>query len=107
MVFSLTEEQVDIMKLSLIKYNDGTGEKELRIKEQIAPQWRELATHLGFNPARIATLSQSHTPIDDMMMNWLQKDPQNCWKKLITKMHDAGLRTPAADLNHALCHIHD
>lgn len=83
------------------------GEKELRIKEEIGLKWKDLAMQLGFKSARIETLAQSHTPTHDMMTDWLQKDPQHSWKKLIEKLNDAGLKALATDLKCALCYMMD
>ena len=107
--FSLfTDERVDVIKLNLIKYNDGTGEKQLRIKEEIAPYWRKLAPHLGFRPANIEVFAQSQTSVDDMFFKWLHIDPNCTWRTLIMKMCDAGLTVAAEDLKVALCYIiHD
>lgn len=100
-----TAEQVDLRLFGLIKYNDGKGQKELRIKDQIEAHWRDLAPHLGFEPGKIRTLAKSQAPNDEMMAQWLQRDPKNCWERLIQKLKDAGLKTAANDLKHALCHM--
>ena len=103
-----TDERVDVRKLNLIKYNDRTGEKQLRIKIQVTPRWRDLAAHLGFCSARIEAFAQSQTsadPVDGMFTEWLRTDPNCTWRKLIMKMNDAGLNVAANDLEHALCYI--
>ena len=38
------------------------------------------------------------------MNEWLRRDPENNWGKLVQKMNNAGLVTPAADLEHAISH---
>ena len=102
------DERVDVMKLSLIKYNDRTGEKQLRIKRQVTPCWRDLAAHLGFCSASIEVFAQSQTSadsVDGMFTEWLRTDTNCTWRKLIMKMNDASLTVAANDLKHALCHI--
>ena len=93
--------------LALLKYNDGTGEKELRIQQQIVPQWINVAKQLDCNPALIQTWSQTgpQQATEAMMTEWSTRDPEQCWKKLILKMKDAGLGVPATDLKYALCHM--
>ena len=93
--------------LGLLKYNDGTGEKEVRIQQQIVPKWMELATQLGFKPELIETWSErgsQHATIT-MMHEWLRVDTEHSWGKLVQKMKDAGLGTSAADLKYALCYM--
>ena len=106
-IIILIEERVDIRYLSLLKYNDGTGEKELRIQEQIVLKWKELAKQLGCSAALIELWSQKdpQQATEAMMNEWLRRDPKNSWRKLVQKMKDAGLVTPAADLEHALHHM--
>ena len=99
------DERVDVIKLNLIKYNDGTGEKQLRIKEEITPHWKDLAPHLGYRYASIAAFAQSQTPVDDMFSDWLRTDTNSSWRTLIMKMSDAGLIVAANDLKYALCCI--
>ena len=103
--FLYSEERVDVIKLSLIKHNDGSGEKQLRIKKQISPQWRDLAPHLGFGYASIEAFAQSQSSVDAMFAEWLRTNPNSTWKTLIMKMNDADLTVAASALKHALCCI--
>ena len=105
--YFVTGKRVDTRILDLLKYNDGTGEKELRIQQQIVPQWIKVAKQLGCSSALIQTWSQSgpQQATEAMMTEWSNRDTEQCWRKLIVKMKDAGLGTPAADLKHALCHM--
>ena len=98
---------MDIRLLSLIKYCDKDGEKELRISNEIKSRWRELAKQLGFDSPQIEVFAQSATSLDDMMSEWLRTDIENSWKKLIERMHDADLKTSALRLKHALSNIRD
>ena len=100
-----TDERVDVIKLNLIKYNDGTGEKQLRIKTEITPHWRDLAPHLGFRYAEIEAFAQKQDSVDAMLSNWLRSNTNCTWRTFIMKMSDAGLTVPANDLKHALCCI--
>ena len=99
------DERVDVIKLNLIKYNDGMGEKQLRIKQEITPHWRKLAPCLGYQYASIEAFAQSQTSVDDMFSDWLRTDTNSTWRAFIMKMSDAGLTVAANDLKHALCCI--
>ena len=92
--------------LTLLKYNNGTGEKELRTQQKIVQKWRELATQLGFSEFIETWLERGPQRATEAMMHeWLMVDPENSWGKLVRKMKDAGLGTPAGDLKYALCHM--
>ena len=102
MYYDCAGKRVDVRKLSLIRYSDHEGERELRIWKHIKPQWRELAKHLGFKAEVILTFAERPNSLDDMMTEWIQTDTECCWRKLIEKMYDAGLKNPANDLKYAL-----
>jgi hypothetical protein len=101
----ILDERVDVIKLNLIKYNDGTGEKQLRIKKEIFPRWRDLALCLGFRYASIEAFAQSPNSVDAMLAEWLRTDTNSTWRMFIMKMSDAGLTVAACDLKYALCFI--
>ena len=99
-------------QLVLIKYDDHGKQRELRIRNEIAPEWKSLAALLGFKGSNIITIEAAthHQPqeaTDKMLREWMAKDCDCTWRKLIRKMDDAGLRVPARDLANALCHIID
>ena len=97
-----TDKRVNLKEISLIRFNDGSIERELRTKEQIVPQWRRVAEQLQFGPAKIGALSLSRTPTDDMISEWMRIEKDHLWRKLIEAINDAGLRTAAIDLKDAL-----
>lgn len=99
------DEKVDLRLFGCIKYDDGKGQKELRIKDRIEAHWRDVALHLGFEASKIKTFAKSQAGNDEMMTEWLQRDPDNCWEKLIQGLKDANLKAAADDLRHALCHM--
>ena len=106
-IILVTGERVDIRYLSLLKYNAGSGEKEIRTLNKIKPHWKEVAIQLDLTPESIEIWSDND-PKDatyNMITEWIRTDPDNCWRKLVQKMKDAELLTPAADLAHALHHM--
>ena len=106
MLLLFSDERVDVIKLNLIKYNDGTGEKQLRIKKEISPRWRDLAPCLGFRYASIEAFAQSpNNSVDAMLAEWLRTDTNSTWRMFIMKMSDAGLTVAAYDLKYALCYV--
>jgi hypothetical protein len=64
--------------------------------------WRDLASQLGFTPARIGAFSLSQSPAHEIIATWLQTDVNSTWRKLIEKMNSAGLKRLALDLRYAL-----
>lgn len=107
--FTTSGEKVTGSKLIVIKYDDN---KVLRITNEIAPEWKKLATLLGcFTSGSIEGISKSvqHDPRDateKMLREWMMKDVDHTWRKLIQKMRDVELlMTAAAELTYALRHI--
>ena len=98
------DERVTMEKLDFIQFNDGSGDRELRIRVEIEGQWRVVASQLGLSDARIGALAHSQTPTRDMLSVWLQTDTGCVWRKLIEKLCNAGLTTQAFDLRYALTH---
>ena len=99
-------------QLVVIKYDDHGTQRELRIRNKIAPEWKSLAALLGFEESRVTTIEaaahyQPQEATDKMLREWMTKDCDHTWRKLIRKMNDAGLRVPSKDLTYALCHIID
>ena len=97
-------------QLVLIKYDDQGTQRELRIRNEIAPEWKNLAALLGFKPSNVTTIEaaahyQPQEATDKMLREWMAKDWDCTWRKLIRKMEDVGLKVPAKDLAYALCHI--
>ena len=91
-----------------MRFVDEYGqERELRVKDELGAGWRDLASQLEFTAARIGAFSHSHTPVDDMILTWLQTDERRSWRKFIEKLSDAGLRTLANHLRCALMHFVD
>lgn len=107
--FTNSGEKVTASKLIVIKYDD---DKELRITNEIAPEWKDLAELLGcFTTGYIASISKSvqrdpKEAAEKMLREWTMKDVDHTWRKLIQKMRDVQLlKTAAAELAYALRHI--
>ena len=110
--FYNSDERVTFSQLVLIKYDDHGKQRVLRIRNEIAPEWKSLAALLDFKESSITTIEaaahyQPQEATDKMLREWMAKDWDCTWRKLIRKMDDAGLRVPARDLANALCHIID
>ena len=109
LLFSFLDERVDGIKLVVIKYTKDGKQKELRIKDKIAPQWKSLAPLLGLgDQIDNLAIEAFHRPVDAtsaMLTKWMTTDTEFSWGKLVRKMRDAGLNVPAEDLAYALRHI--
>lgn len=97
--------------LNFIRYIDGSKTKSLHLIQEIAPYWRALAGVLGFNPAGIKIIGRRHPqePVDavhDVLTQWMGKDPDCCWAKLISALVEAddSLGNVARDFKFALTH---
>lgn len=86
--------------------DERQGEMELRVKNELMGSvWKDLAAQLGFGAARIGAFSLSQTPVHDLLSAWLQTEEDCSWRRFVEKLSDAGLRTLAIDVKHALMHI--
>ena len=94
--------------LLVIYYKNKEGiQKELRINKEIAPNWSNLATALKFsNTERAIILKKNfHVPddcTDNMLTDWMAKEVNHTWRKLIQAMRNAWLHAPAENLAKAL-----
>ena len=87
---------------TIIQYLPGNGPYTSPLKYII---------HQVMSPNHVSLLiftlkkAKSQAANDEMMAEWLQRDPRNCWERLIQKLKDAGLKTAANNLKHALCNM--
>ena len=101
------DEKVKSALLVVIYYNDGGIRKELRIKDEIAAKWGNLATLLGFGDAKKQTIQSGSFYQDDkcttkMLEEWMRIEVHHTWRKLILEMRKVELGTPAENLAKAL-----
>ena len=95
--------------LSLLKFTRDGKQEQLHLITEIAPYWQAVALALKFETCRIAIAKKNHIcdPVGaatDILTQWMGKDPQHCWAKLITALREASdeLHVVAHDLEQAL-----
>ena len=90
-----------------MKYDDCGEVKEVRILKEIVPEWKQLAICLGFSNSEIRTIDMSSSyqakeAASKMIGEWMSKDVNSTWRKLIRKMREVELNVLANILVAAL-----
>ena len=94
--------------LLVINYKNESGiQEELRIKKKIAPKWGDLATTLKFSEAEKDIIDNNNFHkadrcTDNMLKDWMTKEVNYTWRKLIQAMRKVELRDAAEKLAKAL-----
>jgi hypothetical protein len=97
-------EQADIPSLLLIQYYDRYGElKQLRVRDEITPKWKELGLSLGLGSAKVDNIegSKKEESAFNMLSEWVRQEGAT-WGKLVGKLREVRLGNLAAKLEHAL-----
>ena len=108
------DERPKMSELQLMKWCKGGQEKQLRIKADIAPRWKELGTTLGISPAELEGFERQKMLNQEeccyaVLQRWLENGSQPreaysvTWKGLIKALRDTSLREIADELETALC----
>ena len=87
----------------------GSGEKSVKIRKRVAARWRDLASHLKFEPGVIKIIesdSRSHCEdaFDDLMRRWLEGAgllPVS-WKTLLQALDAADFKALSSDIRKVL-----
>ena len=99
-------ERPELHQLQLLKSRRG---KELRLIEQVAPNWKDLATALHFDWPRIDSIDEANRKPEDkcqaMFGRWLDGEHDlepATWETLHQCLIDAGIVELADDLQEIL-----
>ena len=110
--FIYTDKVPSMEMLILIKFvNKESNEKEFRAIQKVGPKWRDVATLLGIEIAKINNIAGNPMNTDpeaaasSMLQHWLGVDTNASWKKLCKAMRDANLKADAKTLEYALAHM--
>ena len=106
-MYLLAEKRPSHQQLSFLEYISNGKKVQLRLIYEISPHWQSVALTLDFSIARIAITEKTHVwnPVEaatDMLTQWMAKDPQHCWAKLINALREVELHVVANDLEQAL-----
>ena len=111
-LYIYTDKVPSMEMLIFIKFmNKESNEKEFRTTQKVGPKWRNVATLLGIEIAKIDNIADNPKNTDPeaaasaMLQHWLGVDTSASWKKLCKAMRDANLKADANTLEYALAHM--
>ena len=110
--FIYTDKVPSMEMLIFIKFmKKESNEEEFRTTQKVGPAWRDVATLLGIEIAKIDNIADNPMNTDPkaaasaMLRHWLGVDTDASWKKLCKAMRDANLKADAKTLQYALTHM--
>ena len=110
--FIYTDKVPRMEMLIFIKFvNKESNEEEFRTTQKVGPAWRDVATLLGIEIAKIDNIADNPMNTDPkaaasaMLQHWLKVDTIASWKKLCKAMEGANLKADAKTLKYALAHM--